>query len=412
MNDISSVDRHRLKKEIEVLKAKKGRGTELVSIYIPPDKNLDDVMSQMRNEYSQASNIKSKRTRKNVLSALDTIKQRLKLIKKVPDNGLVLFVGTIPKGIQDRMEVHLVEPPDQITTYRYRCDSEFLLGPIEAMLEESKTYGLLVLDRREATIGLLKGKIIESVKRLTSGVPGKTRRGGQSAKRYEHLREIAAHEFFVRIGEHASKIFLNTPEFKGVLIGGPGPTKDYFVKEEYLHHEIQNNILGVLDVSYTGEFGIHELVDNASNLLQGLEVMKEKNLVQKFLSEVVKGNGLAAYGEKEVRRLLQKGAVKTLLISEGVESVRATVRCSSCDHSEEKISKNLNTLEKKLSEQPCPKCNGMTLYLHESKSSLDELSELAKSTNADVEVISEETEEGQQLRAFGGIVAILRFTPG
>ncbi len=405
------MDRHRLKKEIDVLKAKKGRGTELISLYIPADKNLDDVMSQMRNEYSQAANIKSKRTRKNVLSALDTIKQRLKLITKVPDNGIVLFVGTISKGIQDRMEVHIVEPPEPLTTYRYRCDSEFILEHIEALLDESETYGLLVMDRREATIGLLKGKIVESVKRLTSGVPGKTRRGGQSAKRYEHIRELAAHEFFVRIGEHASDIFLNTPKLKSVLIGGPGPTKDYFVKEEYLHHEIQNKILSVFDVSYTEEFGLHELVDNAAKTLQNLEVMKEKDLVQKFLSEVIKNNGLAAYGEKEVREHLQKGAVKILLISESMESVRVAVKCTSCDYAEEKVSKNLEVFENKLGERPCPKCNGLTLYVYEYKSSLDELSDLAESTNAEVEVISEETEEGQQLKAFGGIAAILRFRP-
>ena len=405
------MDRHRLKKEIDILKAKKGRGTELVSLYIPADKKLDDVMSQMRNEYSQAANIKSKRTRQNVLSALDTIKQMIKLITKVPDNGIVLFVGTISKGIQDRMEVYIVEPPEPLTTYRYRCDSEFMLEPIEALLDVSETYGLLVMDRREATIGLLKGKIVESVKRLTSGVPGKTRRGGQSAKRYEHIRELAAHEFFVRIGEHASDIFLNTPELKGVLIGGPGPTKDYFVKEEYLHHEIQNKILSVFDVSYTEEFGLHELVDNAAKTLQNLEVMKEKDLVQKFLSEVIKDNGLAAYGEKEVREHLQKGAVKILLISESMESVRVSVKCTSCDYTEEKVSKNLEVFEKKLGERPCPICNGLTLYVYEYKSSLDELSDLAESTNAEVEVISEETEEGQQLKAFGGIAAILRFRP-
>ncbi len=412
MDTLSSVDRHRLKKELEVLKAKKGRGTELVSLYIPADKNLDDVMSQMRGEYSQAANIKSKRTRKNVLSALDTIKQRLKLIKKVPENGIVLFVGTIPKGIHDRMEVHIVEPPEPLTTYRYRCDSEFILEPIEALLEESEVFGLLVMDRREATIGLLKGKIIEPVKKLTSGVPGKTRRGGQSAKRYEHHREIAAHEFFVRIGEHCNKIFLATPKLTGILIGGPGPTKDYFVKEEYFHHEIQNKILGVFDVSYTEEFGLHELIDNSSSMLQERDITREKNLVQTFLSEVIKDHGLAGYGEKEVRELLQNGAVKMILVSEGVESFRVNVKCSSCNFSEENIAKNLDIFEKKLGEKPCPDCNGVTLYVDESKSSLDELLEMAESTGAEIEVISEETEEGQQLKAFGGIAAILRFRPG
>ncbi|MDP6459177.1 MAG: peptide chain release factor 1, partial [Candidatus Hydrothermarchaeota archaeon] len=100
MTKASSVVLHKLKKELEILEAKKGRGTELVTLYIPPDKQLSDVTSQMREEYSQASNIKSARTRKNVQSALEVIMQRLKLIKTVPENGLVLLVGTIPRGIK------------------------------------------------------------------------------------------------------------------------------------------------------------------------------------------------------------------------------------------------------------------------------------------------------------------------
>ena len=164
----SSLELHRLKKELEVLEGKKGKGTELISLYIPPDKNLNDVMSQMRDESSQASNIKSTRTRKNVQSALEVIMQRLKLIKKTPENGLVMFVGMIPRGIKDRMEVHLLEPPQMIVTYIYRCDSEFLLDPIKEVLEEKGAYGLLVVDRGEATIGILRGKRMDTVKKAGS----------------------------------------------------------------------------------------------------------------------------------------------------------------------------------------------------------------------------------------------------
>jgi peptide chain release factor subunit 1 len=251
MSDVSSMELHLLKKELKELEGKRGRGTELVSLYIPDDKNLDDVMSQMRDEYSQASNIKSKRTKKNVMSALETIMQRLKLINKVGENGIVLLVGTIPKGTQDKIEVHMISPPQQLATYRYHCDSTFYLGPIREMLEDRGLFALMVLDRREAALGLLKGKIVETLTKLTSNVPGKTHKGGQSQARYARLREIAAHEFFVRIARHAEELYLNMPNLKGLIIGGPGPTKDYFVKEEYLHHELQKLILDVLDVSYT-----------------------------------------------------------------------------------------------------------------------------------------------------------------
>jgi len=362
----SSLDRYLLKQELEELKSKKGRGTELISLYIPADKNLDDVMSQMRNEFSQASNIKSKRTRKNVTTGIETIMQRIKMIGKVPENGVVIFTGAVAAGAQDKEEVHILSPPEPVTTYMYRCDSEFYTKPLEEMLEEKGVYGLLVLDRREATYGLLKGRILETKLKIGSNVPGKTARGGQSSVRYARLREIAAHEFFVRIARHAEEIFLNVPDLKGIIIGGSGPTKDYFVNEEYLHHELRKKILGVVDTSYTNEFGLQELLDNAKSLFEEMDINREKKLVQKFLEEVVKDKGLAAYGEKEIREYIQIGAVNTLLISEA------------------------GPIAKK-------------------KELIDEFVKLVTAKSGKVEIISADTEEGQQLAAFGGIAAILRY---
>ncbi len=411
MMKATSVELHKLKKEIEVLEGKKGKGTELVSLYIPPEKNLADVVSQMREEYSQAMNIKSARTRKNVQSALEVIMQRLKIIDSVPENGLVLLVGTIPRGTKDKIEVYLLQPPDKVQRYIYHCDAQFLLDPIKDMLVERGTYGLLVIDRGEATIGLLKGKRIEVVKRVNSTVPGKHGRGGQSQRRFERLIEIAAHEYFKRVADHANEIFLNEPDLRGVIIGGPGPTKDFFVGEEYLHHNVRQKMLGIVDTSYTDEFGVQELVDNGSELLKGLEVTKEKKLMQRFLGELVKDKGLAAYGEKEVRELLQRGAVETLLVSEELESFRTKISCSSCDYSEERTTGELKKLEKDIEGEQCPHCGEKTLGVDEFKSTLDELAELAGARGASVEVISTETEEGEQLRSFGGIAALLRFRP-
>ncbi len=405
----SSVEIHKLKKELEVLEQKKGKGTELVSLYIPPKKKIYDVISQMRDEYSQASNIKSARTRKNVQSALEIIMQRLKTIKEVPENGIVMFVGTIPRGTKDKMEIYMINPPEEVVTYIYHCNSQFYLDTIRDMLSEKGTYGLLVVDRSEATIGFLKGKRVEIAKHINSNVPRKHGRGGQSQRRFERLIEIAAHEYFKKVGEQASNVFMNTPDLKGVLLGGPGPTKEFFYNEGYLHHEIQKKIIDVIDTSYTDEFGITELVDNAKELFRDLDVTKEKNLVQRFLKEVVKDNGLAAYGETEIRQCLTKGAVDTLLVSEDVESFRVVITCSSCDYRTDKTVKNVKEYENTLSTKKCPSCGEMGLGVDEFKSTLDEFTEMVDSTGARIEVISSETEEGQQLKAFGGLAAILRY---
>lgn len=56
--------RLRLKMALEDLREMKGFGTELVSIIIPPDRQVSDARQLLQNEHGQAANIKSKGTRK------------------------------------------------------------------------------------------------------------------------------------------------------------------------------------------------------------------------------------------------------------------------------------------------------------------------------------------------------------
>ncbi|HHI01345.1 MAG TPA: peptide chain release factor 1, partial [Thermococcus litoralis] len=249
-----SAEMYELKKKVEELKKIRGRGTELVSLYIPAGYDINKVMQQLREEYGTAQNIKSKTTRKNVLGALERAMQHLKLYKQTPETGLALFVGNVSEqeGVTD-IQLFAIIPPEPLNVRLYRCDQTFVTEPLEEMLRVKDAYGLITVEKNEATIGLLRGKKIEVIEELTSNVPGKTRAGGQSARRYERIREQETHEFMKRIGEHATKVFLpllEKGELKGIIIGGPGPTKEEFIEDDYLHHELKKKIIGVVDISY------------------------------------------------------------------------------------------------------------------------------------------------------------------
>ena len=411
MKQLTDKEKYDLKRKLEELKACKGQHTELISLYIPPTRQISDVMAYLRSEYSESSNIKSKTTRKNVLSAIESIMSRLRYFKTPPPNGLAVFVGHKNIGSdQTEMVAYLIEPPLPITTFLYRCDSSFYLEPLEEMLAEDEIYGLFLIDRRECTIGVLRGKRVEILSHLTSRVPGKHGRGGQSQRRFERLTEIAAHEWFVECGEKISNIFLKEKNLKGIFVGGPGPTKQYFVDSNYLHHEIQKKIIAVLDTGYTDESGIRELVSAASEVMSNLKIAKEKNIVKRFLQEVTnKNKSRAVYGEEEVRKALNMGAVDTLLLSEELRKYRIRFKCPTCGYTMEKTVEE-SKLEK--FEPPnCPRCENPTqMVMEEKKDLIGELSELAEETGAKVELISRDSDEGDALyRAFGGIAGILRY---
>ncbi|MEM3671141.1 MAG: peptide chain release factor aRF-1, partial [Thermoprotei archaeon] len=292
-----SYDDYRLRRLVSELSHKEGRGTELISLYVPPKRAISDVARDLREEASTASNIKSKTTRKNVIDAIESILQRLKLFKEPPPNGLVIFCGAIPHGGpgSERLEIHVLEPPKPISIYLYRCDSRFVLDPIKDLIAETDVFGIIVMDRSEATFAILRGRTVEILNSITSGIPGKHHAGGQSARRFQRIIEQVAHEFYVRIGEYATKYFLNKG-LKGIIIGGPGPNKNEFVEGGFMHYELQKQVLGLVDIGYTGPEGVRELINRAETLLQNSRLMHEKLVFSNLMETMVKEPSKVAIG--------------------------------------------------------------------------------------------------------------------
>ena len=412
----SSLELYRLRKTLNTLARKEGSHTELITLYVPPGKQISDAVNLLREEYGTASNIKSNVTRKNVLDAIVKVQQRLKLVKDPGEKGIVIFAGALPQEGggpgTERMETYVIVPPEPIKIFLYRCDSRFHTEHLQEMLREKETYGILLIDASDATIATLQGKRLDIVRQMYSGVTGKTRAGGQSARRYERLRDMQLNEYFHRVGNHANEAFLPIDTLKGIILAGPGPTKYDFEKGDYLNYQLKNKILEVVDTAYVEEQGVKEVVEKAPEIMRKVRYIEEKEIMQKFLYEVGHDTGMITYGEAEVRKALQAGAVRTLILSESLDIQRVIVKCSACGYEEQETVKaaNMTAFEQSLVGKPCPKCQAPSLTIVEKTDIVDDLAQLAEYSNTEVEMISTETEEGQMLKnAFGGIAAILRF---
>ena len=358
---MESQEKYKLKKLINELKNKQGRHTELVSVYIPKGFSMINVLNQLGEEAGTASNIKSKTTMKNVTGALEKTIQHLRLFKQTPPNGLAVFCGNISEreGVQD-LKVWSVEPSEPVTVRLYRCDKEFILGPLEELVMPKDIYGLIAIDNRDSTIAVLKGDRYNVITKLASGYHGKHKAGGQSHSRFERIIKNQSHEFKVRTGEAATSVFLPVvKDLRGIIIGGPAGTKDDF--PDFLHHELRKKVIAIKDITYTDESGIRELIEKSKDVLSEVQLVRQKICMQKFMKELV-NDGAFAYGD-DVDMAVSAGAAETLLLSEKLD-----------------------------------------------EGVIDHLYEAAKGVGANVEIISDDFEEGVQLwLTFGGKAAILRY---
>jgi peptide chain release factor subunit 1 len=410
-----SVKRYRLTKMLNELSSITGHGTELVTVYVPPRRQIFDVISQLRNEAGTASNIKSDLTRTHVQDALSRTIEHLKLFKETPDNGLIVFCGAIPsgKGIgTEKIELYSVTPPKPVQINLYRCDDHFWTDHLKDMMKDDKAMGILAIDTQEAGLGILTGDRWEVIDTLTSGVAGKHRQGGQSARRFERLRDNELNEYYHRIAEHSQKVFIDQYNVKGVIVGGPGPTKENFLKEEYLDYRLQNNVIATLDTSYSGDEGVREIIDkvNDRGVMTEYRLMEEKRIIKRFMSEVHSGRGLGIYGLSDVIGSLRNGVTEMVIVTDDISYIHFQMKCKRCGNLQEKFVEkhDLQKLRQEITSRPCPACNTIDLESAEIDI-VDYLEELAILTGAKLEVISAKTEEGAQLASLGRIGAILRF---
>jgi len=220
--------------------------------------------------------------------------------------------------------------------------------------------------------------------------------------------------YFRRVGAHINELFEGIEDLKGIIVGGPGPTKHDFIEGDYLNYMLKNKILGIIDTSYVGESGVEEVINKSSDILKTVRYSQEKKLVQRFLYEVGHDTGLAVYGENEIKKHLQNGSVETLLLSEKLDKKRIVIKCKNCGYEENQSIEpyEMPKIEQNLTNVKCPKCFNATLTIVEVINVIDELIDLGERAGANVEIISMETEEGVMLKeSFGGAAAILKYKP-
>jgi peptide chain release factor subunit 1 len=77
----------------------------------------------LTSELAQAESIKSRQTRQSVLSAITSTREKLKLYKTVPNNGLVIFCGQIlmDDGKSEKKITYDFEPFKPVNVFTYKC---------------------------------------------------------------------------------------------------------------------------------------------------------------------------------------------------------------------------------------------------------------------------------------------------
>ena len=196
----NNIELWKIKKLIKSLENLKGNGTSMISLIIPKKGQISLVNKMLTDEYGTATNIKSRVNKLSVLSAITSTQQKLKLYKKTPANGLVIFSGTIITDDGKEKKVNIdFEPFKPINKSLYLCDNKFHVESLKDLLLSNDKYGFIIMDGNGCLYATLAGNNKEILYQFNVDLPKKHGRGGQSALRFSRLRLEARYNYLKKV---------------------------------------------------------------------------------------------------------------------------------------------------------------------------------------------------------------------
>lgn len=392
---------------------------------IAPNYQLSRMTRMLTDEYGTASNIKSRVNRLSVLSAITSTQHRLKLYNRgrknkqstksilitpivpniVPNNGLVLYCGTIvtDEGKEKKVNIDF-EPHKPLNKSLYLCDNKFHTEALQELLDSDAKFGFIVMDGNGTLFGTLSGNTRQVVHKFSVDLPKKHGRGGQSAVRFARLREEKRHNYIRKVAELATDFFVtqDRPNVAGLVLAGSADFKNELAQSDLFDARLSSKVIRVVDVSYGGENGFNQAIALAAESLSNVKFVQEKRLIQTYFDEISQDSGKFCYGLNDTLAALEMGAVDRLIVWENLDMMRYVIRRP--EHElEEVVHVDRDQEENVLS-------TNNEAELVDSMPLLEWFTETYKDYGATLDFITNRSQEGSQfVKGFGGIGGLLRY---
>jgi peptide chain release factor subunit 1 len=404
-----NIEQWKIKKLIKSLEAARGNGTSMISLIIPPKDQVSRVAKMLGDEFGTASNIKSRVNRLSVLGAITSTQNRLKLYNRVPNNGLVIYCGTIMTAEGKEKKVNIdFEPFKPINTSLYLCDNKFHTEPLNELLESDEKFGFIVIDGNGALFGVLAGNTRTVLHRVSVDLPKKHGRGGQSALRFARLRMEKRHNYVRKVAELSVQFFITNDKanVSGLIVAGSADFKSELSASDMFDPRLRNIILKIVDVSYGGDNGFNQAIELSAEVLQNVKFVQEKKLITTFFEEISQDTGKYCFGVDDTLRALDIGAVHTLIVWENLDVTRYQIK----NPAGEKDIILFLTKEQEKDTSNFRGEDGADLGIIEAMPLVEWFANNYKNFGATLEFVTNRSQEGSQFcKGFGGIGGILRY---
>jgi len=247
------------------------------------------------------------------------------LYNEIPENGLVVFCGfKITKDGKERKVTFHFNPFKPIAkSLYYCCDNKFHTEDLIDLLFDEDVFGFIVIDGNGNTLfGIVKGSHRQVLRKISVNLPKKHGRWCQfdQQKRYNYVEKVTeiALQLFVSSGQ--------VPCVEGIVLAGSEVSKTELIESDLFDPRLTKIIIQMVNLSYGGQIGFNYVIDLLANILGLTKVVKEKQLLQRYMDEISKDMGMFCFMVEDTIKALELGAVEDLIVWKSLDLNRILLR--------------------------------------------------------------------------------------
>lgn len=301
-------------------------------------------------------------TERKVEEASGTSREKMKLTLEIEKTefhkgyGKLKILGTILEGPEEYVSFgshhsFYISPRETLTITKEQW-KKHEMDRLKQAREEAKQpkVTVTIMDERKAEVFTIKQYGLEKKGEVSLPGRGKYAETGERGKFYEQIGSI-----------------MERTETDRYIVAGPGFEADSFLNTlTDKHPEVREKTIR-MKTNNTGESGVYELIKQGKidEVLQKSRLKRETKAIKELMKEVSVEEGKATYGEEQVKKAIEYGAVEKLLV-----------------------------LDQKL---------------FDNEEEINDLIDKTEHQQGKVLIVSKENPESKKLDSFGGIAAILRY---
>ncbi len=347
--------------------SRKDYQTELNSMIVASKEKLDGDETIDRNEKKEIYDIYEK--------ARSFVNDKFRA-----DSTKTLAIFSSGDGVWEEFRIPI------IMKSRIIIDPKPYTKNIRALINNSKKYGVLMVDREKAQIySIYLGVLNEYLGAFISDVPSKVNYRSQAVLREKKLSsrfEEKLHHFFKMLNEKILDLYKGK-KFDYLILSGRQEILPGF--KNYMHSYLQSVYIGSIDEEPDSK--VSAIIEKAKKVIEEFEGKAKNELIDKLINEY-NPNGLSVMGIDATIKSLLSEQIRILIYDS--KFTHSGYVCEGCGYL---------TVEKK---DRCPYCGGEISFYNDV---VDEIVENALDQGCEIV----DVEENANLISAGSIGAILRY---